>query len=418
MSSFTVKVINDASRSKDLSGAIEIVAKDGKVSAKRCPLQMASPIMHNLFMDSPDTKIVDFENHKTEVIEGLLDLVNNGESASTDERLRAQVVNLAKELGISFQTSQTYTEVKTNSEEPEEQKFAPELVDTGLIKMENGKVMCKICFKVLAQTTYAREHYRNVHLANKSQRNIPCRSPGCDKMFYLSTHMKSHLRSVHGISAKTLEDKAIPSFKVTLNKDALRVKHLPHDIEILARGGKIIAAKRCPLQLASGVWNKFFVENPDSTILDLKNYKKEVIEGLLQLMYQGEMTFNEEEYKDEVVDLAEELEIKVKTEFSFKRAKTDAPKKAPKLYANEDYCLIPSEDGRYQCTICFKILNNRSNGKRHYEDIHLTNNSVKNVQCRAPDCGKKYSSTKSMHEHMRKRHANFWKYWKSANLGW
>ena len=418
MSSFKVTVIKDASCAKDLTGEIEIRAKNGKVSAKTCPLQIASPILNNFFMESPDTNVLDFTNHKKKVIEELLSLIYAGEMTYTDEALKDEVVDLAKELEIRVHTVPTYKIIKSKFKEPEERKIPIELIDPGLHKTECGKVLCKGCFKTFSDLSGAREHCRNVHFADKSQRNIPCQARGCDKKFYLSTHMKSHMWQVHRISAKSFADKSIPSFKVTIIKDASRIKHLPHNIEILADGGTIINAKRCPLQMASGVWNKRFIKNPERSIFDMKTHKKEVIDCLLRLIYQGEMTFTEEEFKDEVIDLAQELEIKVQSEFQkIKTAPTKAPKKAPKLFANDDFCLMESGDGRFQCTICFKAFSNKKNGQRHYEEVHLTNKSVKNVQCRDPECDKKFPSQRYMEQHMRRCHKKFWEFWKNANMG-
>jgi len=419
MSSFKVTVIKEASCAKDLPGEIEIRAKNGKVSAKICPLQIASPILHNFFMESPDTKILDFADHKKKVIEGLLDLIHAGEITFTDESLKDKVVDLAKELEIRVQTVPTYKIIEGEFKAPEDRKVPIELIDPGLHKTECGKVLCKGCFKTFPDLHNARKHCRNVHFADKSQRNIPCQSPGCDKKFYLSAHMKNHMRKVHGISAKAFAEKSIPSFKVTMIKDASRIKHLPHDIEILADDGIIINAKRCPLQMASGIWNNRFIKGAERPILDLKTHKKEVIDCLLCLIYQGEMTFTEEEFKDEVVDLAQELEIQVKTEFMKMKtaataSTTKVPKKAPKLFANDDYCLMESGDGRFQCTICFKAFSTKSNGKIHYEGIHLTNRSVRNVQCRDPECDKKFPSKRRMEEHMRRCHRKYWEFLNSA----
>merc|ERR1711860_221353 len=376
-------------------------------------------------MESPDTKILDFADHKKKIIEGLLDLIHAGELTFIDESLKKKVVDLAKELEIRVQTVPTYKIIEGEFKAPEDRKVPMELIDPGLHKTECGKVLCKGCFKTFPDLHNARKHCRNVHFADKSQRNIPCQSPGCDKKFYLSAHMKNHMRSCHGISATSFADKSIPSFKVTMIKEASRIKHLPHDIEILADDGVIIKAKRCPLQMASGIWNNRFIKavyfghsikGAERPILDLKTHKKEVIDCLLRLIYQGELTFTEEEFKDEVVDLAQELEIKVKTEFQKIKtpAATKAPRKAPKLLANDDYCLMESGDGRFQCTICFKALSTKANGKRHYEEVHLTNTSVRNVQCRDPECDKKFPRKKLMEEHMRRCHRTYWEFLNSA----
>merc|ERR1711860_152900 len=161
-------------------------------------------------MESPDTKILDFADHKKKVIEGLLDLIHAGELTFIDESLKDKVVDLAKELEIRVQTVPTYKIIEGEFKAPEDRKVPIELIDPGLHKTECGKVLCKGCFKTFSDLNTARKHCRNIH----------CQSPGCDKKFYLSAHMKNHMRKVHGISAKAFAEKSIPSFKVTIIKDA------------------------------------------------------------------------------------------------------------------------------------------------------------------------------------------------------
>merc|ERR1712004_443977 len=80
-------------------------------------------------MESPDTKILDFADHKKKVIEGLLDLIHAGEITYTDESLKDKVVDLAKELEIRVQTVPTYKIIKSKFQEPENRKVPIELID-------------------------------------------------------------------------------------------------------------------------------------------------------------------------------------------------------------------------------------------------------------------------------------------------
>ena len=191
--------INDA-----YPDTIELLANDGKVTANRAFLRLASPAIHKQLMENPEIAIFDLRNHKKTTIDHLLHGIYNGKTSFTDEIEKEEVVSLAQELDINItQTSKLADEAPKVSEESEEQSKD---VEPKLTRLKDGTVSCDACFKIFAggknAMGNAKQHYKQVHLSK--DKNVNCRFQGCDKKFAHMHAMKMHMLRCHGISAKQI----------------------------------------------------------------------------------------------------------------------------------------------------------------------------------------------------------------------
>ena len=189
-----------------VSDTVELLANDGKITANRAVLRLASPAMHKQLMENPEITIFDMKNHKKTTIDCLLHGIYNGKTTFNDEVEQEEVMSLVKELDItitqtlttSIQTELTGEATKV-PEEPEEQS---KNVDPELTQLKDGKVSCDVCFKTFTLMGNAKAHYEQIHLAK--DKNVDCRFQGCLKKFTCLTYMKRHMLQRHGISAKQI----------------------------------------------------------------------------------------------------------------------------------------------------------------------------------------------------------------------
>ena len=194
------------------------------------------------------------------------------------------------------------------------------------------------------------------------------------------------------------------SSSLTLKYDISRINELQNTVEILTHDGKI-TANRCFLRAASSVIHDNCLKNPDLTVLDLKNHKKAAVDNLLHLVYHGKATLNDEVEKQEVINLAQDLDVNISyvtLAMPGKSIKVDAPEVPEDEPKTDDPGLIELPDGRFGCGICFKDFGRKSDAKRHYQNIHMAKEN--NISCRIPECDKKFSNMKYMKEHMTKKH--------------
>jgi len=170
---------------------IGLLATDGKVTANRTILRLASSPVHIKLVENPDLTIVDMKHHKKATIDSLLHLINGGKIAFNED-----VKSLAQELEIHITKS-----FKVDA--PEVPKEHPKDEDPGLLELKDGRMSCGICFKAFGRMFLAKRHYQNIHMMAKDK-NIPCRAPGCAKKFKSMDYMKVHMFRAHGISAKMI----------------------------------------------------------------------------------------------------------------------------------------------------------------------------------------------------------------------
>ena len=210
---------------------IELLANDGKVTANRAFLRLASSAIHKQLTENPEITIFDMKNHKKTTIDLLVRGIYYGKTTVTDEVEKEEVISLAQELDISIvniiQASKLLGEASKVSEESEEQSKD---VDPKVTRLKDGRVSCDVCFKICSgrnAMSNAKSHYKQVHLS--SVKNIDCRFQGCDKKFANMITMKRHMYQSHGISAKqitsTTKTKSSTSF-TKLTKKA--IKKGPH----------------------------------------------------------------------------------------------------------------------------------------------------------------------------------------------
>ena len=203
---------------------IELLANDGKVTANRIFLCLASSAIHKRLEENPEITIFDMKHHKKSTIDCLLrgiyvvfTRVNfgiyNGKTTYTDEVEREEVMSLAQELDINVsQTSEIADEFAP--EVPEEQ---PKSVEPELTRLKDGKVSCDICFKTFTTKGNATQHYKQIHLAPK-EKNIDCRFQGCLTKFTSLLYMKRHMHVHHGISAKQIRSTTKTKSSITKPK--------------------------------------------------------------------------------------------------------------------------------------------------------------------------------------------------------
>ena len=83
--------------------------------------------------------------------------------------------------------------------------------ELGLAPMNNGKVKCLKCNKILSVMGSAKRHYKYLHGTNKNIKKFNC--PKCSKTYPFLEYLKGHMRGAHRISAKDLKVNFKPQFK-------------------------------------------------------------------------------------------------------------------------------------------------------------------------------------------------------------
>ena len=193
--------------------SVELLANDGKITANRLLLRLASPVVHSKLLANPDLKI-DLKNHKKSTIDCILNGIYTGQPTTfNDEVEKEEVYSLAKELDIGI--SQPLVLYPPTGESKNIKVDAPAVPeeeepknDPGLIRLKDGRFGCGICFKPFGTLSHAKRHYQNIHLAKG--KNISCRAQGCDKKFTNLDYMKEHMRKSHNVSWEL-----IPSTRAT-----------------------------------------------------------------------------------------------------------------------------------------------------------------------------------------------------------
>ena len=190
----------------------------------------------------------------------------------------------------------------------------------------------------------------------------------------------------------------------------LHISHVsdivPDTVELLANDGKI-TTNRALLRFASSAIHKQLSENPEITIFDMKNHKKTTIDCLLHGIYNSKITFTDEIEKEEVMSLAQELDItqtstlttSIQTELTGEET-PKVPEEQPKSVEPE---LTQLKDGKVSCDICFKTFTTKGNATQHYKQIHLAPKE-KNIDCRFQGCLTKFTSLLYMKRHMHVHH--------------
>ena len=104
MSNYKVTMVNN-SLSDRLSHNVEFIAKDGNVTDKQAQVQLASPIIHQMIVANPDSISFKFEfkNYSLDAIKALLQMIYTGQLTVTDEALKKEVFEFAKDLQIKIQ---------------------------------------------------------------------------------------------------------------------------------------------------------------------------------------------------------------------------------------------------------------------------------------------------------------------------
>ena len=212
----SVNLLFDISRLKDFPDmpVIEILANDGKITANRISLLLASSAVHGMLLENPDLTILDMKKSKKTTIDSLLRLINDGKTKINDEIEGKEVISLGKDLGIEIiQLASTGKKIKI--EAPIVPEAEPKNEDPGLMELKDGSFGCGICFKKFPRRRYghAKRHYQDVHMAKiiNQGKSFSCKAPGCYKKFRNENYMKDHMRKSHDISAKMIPSTSKPN---------------------------------------------------------------------------------------------------------------------------------------------------------------------------------------------------------------
>ena len=181
------------------NNTIEVLANDGKITANRLFLRLASGVVHAKLLENPDLNILDLKDHQKRTIDCLLNGIYTGQTTFKDKIEEEEVTRLAQELDIGI--IQTGKNIKIEAPAVPEEEAINE--DPGLIPLKDGNYGCGLCFKSFTRFQVAKRHYQNIHFAQ--EKNISCRAPGCDKKFAILRYMKEHMRTSHGISARLIQ---------------------------------------------------------------------------------------------------------------------------------------------------------------------------------------------------------------------
>ena len=185
---------------------IELLCNDGKVTANRLFLRIASSAVHARLLENPDLNILDLKNHKKSTIDLILNGIYTGQTTFKDEIEEEEVSRLAQELDIGIvQLAMTGENVVENIkvDAPAVPQEEPKNEDPGILRLKDGTFSCGLCFMKFSSLFSAKRHYQNMHFASK-EKNISCRAQGCDKKFCNMGYMKMHMLRIHGISAKLI----------------------------------------------------------------------------------------------------------------------------------------------------------------------------------------------------------------------
>ena len=128
----------DVSRLKEIPDmpVIELLANDGKITANRISLRLASSAVHAKLLENPDLTILDMKTSKKATIDRLLYLIYNGKTKFNDEVEKQEVINLAQDLGIDIIQSAVKTIRVEAPVVPEEE---PKNDDPGLMELKCSK---------------------------------------------------------------------------------------------------------------------------------------------------------------------------------------------------------------------------------------------------------------------------------------
>ena len=120
------------------------------------------------------------------------------------------------------------------------------------------------------------------------------------------------------------------------------------------------------------------------------------------------------EFIDNLLNIFDEIVIfrnKVKSDFITKLNHDDIVDPAA---GDEDFWsqmkkhMAESAEGGFVCLICGKYIRQRSNAKRHFEDVHNEGNN--SYYC--PSCDKSYKGKNSFRSHMYRSHSD----WKNMDV--
>ena len=140
------------------------------------------------------------------------DLTLGGKNEATKGSLAKSILGDEKNyLNVARKDGKTKNDPSTSNDKSDRYKVT---------FTDDHRIRCDICQKTFTVPKNAKQHIETIH--SGKIKNIPCKAPGCSKMFKCDRYLYDHMRRSHGISAK--DAKMIPPKskpKATLTKEEL-----------------------------------------------------------------------------------------------------------------------------------------------------------------------------------------------------
>eukprot|EP00093_Oithona_nana_P011979 11979.XXX_445022_445672_1 [CDS] Oithona nana genome sequencing. len=199
MAGFKLTISKDTSRilKEKICHDIELLCSDGKITANRCFLGLASPRIHKILSENPLAISLNFSYYSREVMNALLHLIYSDEViVSQKDGTFNQLLELMNNLEIPLKSllcgmKLNNSEISsarndTNNNQRSKRKTPP-------------KATCGICSKVVNKSRI-RLHILEVH--QLTEKNVHCEVHDCDRKFKCQRYMVHHMRHAHGISSR------------------------------------------------------------------------------------------------------------------------------------------------------------------------------------------------------------------------
>ena len=187
---------------------------------------------------------------------------------------------------------------------------------------------------------------------------------------------------------------------------ALIKEKIPDTLNVITVNGEIKVNKFIIKQYSEYI--KINLKQQPNFDLIVQPHTQETVKQLMELLMCGEKFFIDRESASLVVDLAEQLNIKIegmpfeKKDESYvkyvlrkkRTTKPQSPKKSPGI--------LPLVDGRYKCDKCSKTFSQKNGLKNHINNVHII--KEKTVPCLLETCEKKFKSIVYRNIHLIQNH--------------
>ena len=147
------------------------------------------------------------------------------------------------------------------------------------------------------------------------------------------------------------------------------------DVELVTEDG-VLRSNKLLLSACSEILRQIVLtsKNPASIFLD--GFRAQDVENLLDLLTHGRLDIDKMKADDFMAKISS---LKISGVFK----KSDVIKEDVEYtIEDEEWSYGPLEDGRYQCFICQKTLQNKPNAHRHFQILHVTKREIECQICK------------------------------------